>query len=191
MANKARLEGVYQDKVVPALLEEFKYGNVMQVPRIEKIVINMGMGEAVQNPKSIDDAVKDMMIITGQKPVVCKSRRSIATFKLRENMPIGVMVTLRRRQMWEFLDRLIHVAIPRVRDFKGVSAKAFDGKGNYSLGIREQIIVPEIDYDKLTKIRGMNVTIVTTAPNDEESRAMLASLGMPFVKKSKGQQAQA
>ncbi len=191
MANKARLEGVYQDKVVPALLEEFKYGNVMQVPRIEKIVINMGMGEAVQNPKSIDDAVKDMMIITGQKPVVCKSRRSIATFKLRENMPIGVMVTLRRRQMWEFLDRLIHVAIPRVRDFKGVSAKAFDGKGNYSLGIREQIIVPEIDYDKITKIRGMNVTIVTTAPNDEESRAMLASLGMPFVKKSKGQQAQA
>lgn len=191
MANKARLEGVYQDKVVPALLEEFKYGNVMQVPRIEKIVINMGMGEAVQNPKSIDDAVKDMMIITGQKPVVCKSRRSIATFKLRENMPIGVMVTLRRRQMWEFLDRLIHVAIPRVRDFKGVSAKAFDGKGNYSLGIREQIIFPEIDYDKITKIRGMNVTIVTTAPNDEESRAMLASLGMPFVKKSKGQQAQA
>ncbi len=191
MANKARLEGVYQDKVVPALLEEFKYGNVMQVPRIEKIVINMGMGEAVQNPKSIDDAVKDMMIITGQKPVVCKSRRSIATFKLRENMPIGVMVTLRRRQMWEFLDRLIHVAIPRVRDFKGVSAKAFDGKGNYSLGIREQIIFPDIDYYKITKIRGMNVTIVTTAPNDEESRAMLASLGMPFVKKSKGQQAQA
>jgi len=187
MTKKARLEGVYKEKVVPALIEEFKYGNVMQVPHIEKVVINMGLGEAIQNPKAIDEAVQDISIITGQKPVVCKARRSIATYKLREGMPIGVMVTMRRRRMWEFLDRLIHVAIPRVRDFKGVSTKAFDGKGNYSLGVREQIIFPEIDYDKISKIRGMNITIVTSAVNDEESRAMLRQLGMPFRKK--GQQA--
>jgi large subunit ribosomal protein L5 len=187
MTKKARLEGVYKEKVVPALIEEFKYGNVMQVPHIEKVVINMGLGEAIQNPKAIDEAVQDISIITGQKPVICKARRSIATYKLREGVPIGVMVTMRRRRMWEFLDRLIHVAIPRVRDFKGVSTKAFDGKGNYSLGVREQIIFPEIDYDKISKIRGMNITIVTSAVNDEESRAMLRQLGMPFRKK--GQQA--
>lgn len=153
MTKKARLEGVYKEKVVPALIEEFKYGNVMQVPHIEKVVINMGLGEAIQNPKAIDEAVQDISIITGQKPVICKARRSIATYKLREGVPIGVMVTMRRRRMWEFLDRLIHVAIPRVRDFKGVSTKAFDGKGNYSLGVREQIIFPEIDYDKISKDR--------------------------------------
>lgn len=183
MAVKSQLAQRYREKVAPALIEEFKYPNVMMVPRIEKVVINMGMGEAIQNPKSIDEAVNDLTLIAGQKPVVCRARRSIATFKLRQGMPIGVMVTLRDEQMWAFLTRLLSVALPRVRDFKGVSDKAFDGRGNYSLGIREHIIFPEIDYDKINKIRGMNITVVTTAKTDEEARSLLRHLGMPFVKR--------
>jgi large subunit ribosomal protein L5 len=170
----------YQEKVAPALREEFKYKNVMQIPRLEKLVVNMGLGEAIQNPKAIDESLNDLGLITGQKAVVCRARRSIATFKLREGMPIGVKVTLRGPRMWEFLERLVYVALPRVRDFKGVSPKAFDGKGNYSLGVREHIIFPEIDYDKITKIRGMNISMVTTAKTDEEALAMLRHLGMPF-----------
>ncbi|MEL6178420.1 MAG: 50S ribosomal protein L5, partial [Myxococcota bacterium] len=165
------------------LQSQFGYGNIMQVPRLEKVVVNMGLGEAIQNAKVIDAAVNDMAKLTGQRPVVCRARRSIATFKLREGMPIGVKVTLRSRRMWEFLDRLMNIAIPRVRDFKGVSRKAFDGRGNYSLGIKEQIIFPEINYDSIDKIRGMNVTIVTTAETDDEARALLEQLGMPFRKK--------
>jgi large subunit ribosomal protein L5 len=183
MVERARLNEKYLNEVVGGLQEQFGYTNVMQVPRLEKVVVNMGLGEAIQNAKAIDAAVSDMMLITGQRPVVTKARRSIATFKLREGMPIGAKVTLRSRQMWEFLDRLVNVAIPRVRDFKGVSRKAFDGRGNYSLGIREQIIFPEIDYDKIDKIRGMNVTIVTTSKTDDEARALLERLGMPFRKK--------
>ncbi len=182
MGSNPRLQVKYREAAVSALQEEFQYPNVMQIPRIEKVVINMGMGEAVKDPKTINEAVSDLTLISGQKPVVCRARRSIATFKLREGMPIGVKVTLRASKMWEFLDRLIHVAIPRVRDFKGVSTKAFDGKGNYSLGIREQIIFPEIDYDKINKIRGMNITIVTTATTDEEALALLRHLGVPFRK---------
>ncbi len=182
MGQKAKLETVYREKVAPALLEEFKYKNVMMVPRVEKVVVNMGLGEAIQNPKVVDEALNELMAITGQRPVITRARRSIATFKLREGMPIGVMVTLRERRMWEFLTRLLDIAIPRVRDFKGVSRKAFDGRGNYSLGVREQIIFPEIDYDKISKIRGMNITIVTTAKTDEEARSLLTHLGMPFTK---------
>jgi large subunit ribosomal protein L5 len=170
----------YQEKVSPALREEFKYKNVMQIPRLEKLVVNMGLGEAIQNPKAIDESLNDLGLITGQKAVVCRARRSIATFKLREGMPIGVKVTLRGPRMWEFLERLVYVALPRVRDFKGISPKAFDGKGNYSLGVREHIIFPEIDYDKITKIRGMNISMVTTAKTDEEALAMLRHLGLPF-----------
>lgn len=181
--GEPRLKGRYQTKAVPALQEEFKYGNVMELPRLEKVVVNMGLGEAIQNPKAIDESVNDMALITGQRPVVCRARRSIATFKLREGMPIGVKVTLRGRQMWEFMDRLLHVALPRVRDFKGVSTKAFDGKGNYSLGIKEHIIFPEIDYDKISKIRGMNISMVTTAKTDEEAMALLRAMGMPFRKR--------
>ncbi|MEO1271364.1 MAG: 50S ribosomal protein L5 [Myxococcota bacterium] len=179
----ARLQQKYRDDVVSGLQSQFGYGNIMQVPRLEKVVVNMGLGEAIQNAKVIDAAVNDMAKLTGQRPVVCRARRSIATFKLREGMPIGVKVTLRSRRMWEFLDRLMNIAIPRVRDFKGVSRKAFDGRGNYSLGIKEQIIFPEINYDSIDKIRGMNVTIVTTAETDDEARALLEQLGMPFRKK--------
>lgn len=178
-----RLRVKYKETVAPAVFKELGLGNVMETPRIEKIVVNMGLGEAIQNPKAIDDAVNELTAITGQRPVVCRARRSIATFKLRAGMPIGVKVTLRGARMWEFLDRLIHVALPRVRDFKGVSAKAFDGKGNYSLGIREQIIFPEIDYDKINKIRGMNISVVTTAKTDEDALVLLRHLGMPFRKK--------
>jgi len=174
---------MYRNEVVQGLQEQFQYKNVMEVPRLNKVVVNMGLGEAIQNAKAIDAAVGDLMKITGQRPVICKARRSIATFKLREGMPIGVKVTLRSRQMWEFLDRLLNIAIPRVRDFKGVSRKAFDGRGNYSLGIKEQIIFPEIDYDEIDKIRGMNITIVTTSNTDDEARALLERLGMPFRKK--------
>lgn len=177
-----RLYERYVDKVVPALNEEFGYKNPMEVPSLTKVVVNMGLGEAIQNIKLIESAVQQIGLITGQKPVITKARRSIATFKLREGMPIGVMVTLRRDRMWEFLDRLMNIALPRVRDFRGVSAKAFDGKGNYSLGIREQIIFPEINYDKIEKIKGLNVTVVTTARTDEEARALLKALGMPFAK---------
>jgi large subunit ribosomal protein L5 len=172
----------YQKDVVPSLMKEFKYGNPMEVPRLQKIVVNMGLGAAIENNKIIETGVEDLKAITGQKPVITRAKKAIATFKLRENLPIGVMVTLRSDRMWEFLDRLITFALPRVRDFKGVSPKAFDGRGNYTLGIREQIIFPEIDYDKIDKIKGMNVSIVTTAKNDEQGRALLRALGMPFRK---------
>jgi large subunit ribosomal protein L5 len=176
------LEKKYREAVVPALMKEFQFGNIMQVPRLQKIVVNMGLGEAVQNQKIIESAVEELGTITGQKPVVTKAKKSIASFKLRENLPIGAMLTLRRERMWEFADRLLNLGLPRVRDFKGVSPKAFDGRGNYTLGIREQIIFPEIDYDKIEKIKGMNITFVTTAPTDEQGRALLRELGMPFRK---------
>lgn len=178
----SRLHKKYRDEVVGALMKEFSYGNPMQVPRLEKIVVNMGLGEAVQNAKLIESAAAELAQITGQKPVVTRARKSIASFKLREGMPIGVMVTLRSERMWDFADRLISLALPRMRDLKGVSARAFDGRGNYTLGIREQIIFPEIEYDKIDKIKGMNVTFVTTAKDDEHARALLRGLGMPFRK---------
>jgi large subunit ribosomal protein L5 len=178
----ARLEKHYRENVIPALMKEFQLGNIMQAPRLQKIVVNMGLGEAVQNQKIIESAVEELGTITGQKPVVTKAKKSIASFKLRENSPIGAMVTLRRSRMWEFADRLLNLGLPRVRDFKGVSPKAFDGRGNYTLGVREQIIFPEIDYDKIEKIKGMNITFVTTAPTDEQGRALLRELGMPFRK---------
>jgi large subunit ribosomal protein L5 len=176
----ARLRDAYKDKVVPLLMKEFGYKNPMQVPRLEKITVNMGVGEAIQNIKVLDTAVDTLTAITGQKAVITKAKKSIANFKLREGMPIGAMVTLRQDIMYEFFDRLVNITLPRVRDFKGVSPKAFDGRGDYSLGVREQIIFPEVDYDKIDKIRGMNITIVTTAKNDEEARALLRHLGMPF-----------
>lgn len=162
------------------MIQEFRYKSVMQAPRLQKIVVNMGLGEATQNIKILDSASAELAAITGQKPVITRARRSIAAFKLREGMPIGVMVTLRRDKMFEFLDRLMNIALPRVRDFRGVSDKAFDGRGNYTLGIKEQIIFPEIDYDKIDKIKGMNITIVTSAPTDEEAKFLLRRLGMPF-----------
>jgi len=175
-----RIKDIYDSEVVPQLVKEFAYENPMQIPRITKIVVNMGLGEAVQNPKVVDAAMEDLRTITGQQPIVRRARRSIAGFKLREGMRIGACVTLRRSRMWEFYDRLVSVALPRVRDFRGVSTKAFDGKGNYSMGIREQSIFPEIDYDKMDKLRGLNITIVTTAKTDDEGRALLRMLGMPF-----------
>lgn len=176
----ARLRTKYLKEVVPALTKEFGYKNIMQVPRLQKVVLNMGLGEALANNKLLDSAVEQLADITGQKPVVTKARKSIANFKLREGQSIGAMVTLRGERMFEFLDRLVNVALPRVRDFKGVSSKAFDGAGNYTLGVKEQIIFPEIVYDKVDKIKGMNITIVTTATTDEESRSLLRLLGMPF-----------
>lgn len=176
----ARLKQKYRQEVVPALIEEFGLKNVMQVPKMTKIVVNMGVGQAVQNVKLIDYALSELNLITGQKPVVTKARQSIATFKLRKGMPIGCMVTLRGNRMFEFFDRLVNVALPRVRDFRGLSPKAFDGRGNYSLGVREQIIFPEINYDKVERIMGMNITIGTTADNDELARSLLARMGMPF-----------
>jgi large subunit ribosomal protein L5 len=176
----ARLAASYKEQVIPALMKDFGYKNPMQVPKIEKVVVNMGLGEAITNNKLIEQAEEQMMAITGQKGVVTRSRKSIANFKLRENQPIGVMVTLRKHRMYEFLDRLLSMALPRVRDFKGVSGKSFDGKGNYTLGIKEQIIFPEINYDRIEKIKGMNITIVTTARSDEEGRALLKYMGMPF-----------
>jgi len=170
----------YAESVIPALRKKFSYKNPMQVPRLQKIVVNMGLGQAVQNPKVIDSAVSDMRAITGQSPIVTRARKSIASFKLRENLPIGVMVTLRRERMWEFVDRLISFALPRVRDFKGISSKGFDGRGNFTMGLREQIIFPEIDYDKIDVVKGMNISFVTTAKTDEEGRALLAELGLPF-----------
>ncbi len=178
----ARLQTKYREGIVPELREEFSYGNPHEVPRVTKVVLNMGLGEAVQNPKIIESAQAELTAIAGQRAVVTRAKRSIATFKLRQGMPIGVSVTLRRVQMWEFLDRLLNVALPRVRDFRGVNPKGFDGKGNYSMGIREHIIFPEIDYDKTDKIKGLNVTIVTTATTDEEARSLLRRLGMPFRK---------
>lgn len=178
--GQARLWLRFQKEIVPALMKEFNYSNTMQVPRLHKVVVNMGLGEAISNNKLIEAAVVQMAAITGQKPVVTKSRKAIANFKLRENQPIGVMVTLRRDRMYEFVDRLVSIAMPRVRDFKGVSAKAFDGKGNYTLGLREQIIFPEVNYDAVEKIKGLNITIVTSARTDEEGRALLRHLGMPY-----------
>ncbi len=175
-----RMRDKYRDKVVPAMTKKFGYTNPMQLPRIEKVVVNMGLGQAVANPKMIESAVDEICDITGQKPVVARAKKAISNYKLRTGMPIGVFVTLRRERMWEFLDRLITVALPRVRDFKGVSPKGFDGRGNYTLGLREQIIFPEINYDKIDSTRGMNVSIVTSAKTDEEGRALLTELGMPF-----------
>jgi large subunit ribosomal protein L5 len=179
-AYTPRLLERYRAQVVPALQERFKYKNPMQVPRINKISLNVGLGEAIQNARLLEAAVEELTQISGQKPVVTKSRKAIANFKLRENQSIGCMVTLRRDRMYEFLDRLVNVALPRVRDFRGVSPSAFDGRGNYSLGIREQIIFPEVNYDKVEKVRGLNVTIATSARTDDEGRALLAELGMPF-----------
>lgn len=176
----ARLKAHYRKNVTAALTKRFGYKNPMMVPRLQKVVINMGLGAAVGNPKLIDSAVEDLRAISGQKPVVTRARKSIATFKLRENLPIGVMVTLRAERMWEFLDRLINFSLPRVRDFKGVSPKGFDGKGNFTMGLREQIIFPEIDYDKIDVVKGMNISFVTTARTDEEGRALLTEIGIPF-----------
>ena len=176
----ARLLDRYRQEVVPAMMEEHSYKNVMQVPKLTKIVINIGLGEAIQNAKAIDAAVGDLQAITGQKPVVTKAKKSIAAFKLREGMPIGAMVTLRGQRQYEFLDRLVSVALPRIRDFRGVSPNSFDGRGNYTLGLREQLAFPEIDYDRIDKVRGLEVSIVTTAHNDEEGRSLLAKLGVPF-----------
>ncbi|MBE0597499.1 MAG: 50S ribosomal protein L5 [Desulfuromonadales bacterium] len=178
----ARLKEFYQAEVVPQLMKDLQLKNVMEVPRVEKVVVNMGLGEAIQNIKVLESAVDELGRITGQKAVITKAKHSIAAFKLREGMPIGTMVTLRRDKAYEFLDRLINVSLPRVRDFKGVSPKGFDGRGNYTLGIREQLIFPEIDLEKIEKIKGMNVTIVTSARTDEEGRALLTGLGMPFRK---------
>ena len=176
----ARLKELYDKEIVPKLMTEMKYKSVMQVPKLEKIVINMGLGEAIQNVKILDSAVVELGQISGQKAVITKAKKSIASFKLRQGMPIGCMVTLRQDRMYEFLDRLLNISLARVRDFKGVSPKAFDGMGNYSLGVKEQLIFPEIDYDKIDKIKGLNITIVTTAKTDEEGRALLKLLGMPF-----------
>ena len=180
----SRLKEIFQNELVPKLKEELQLKNVMEVPRVEKVVVNMGLGEAIQNVKILESAVEEMSRITGQKAVITRAKKSIAQFKLREEMPIGVMVTLRRDRAYEFLDRLINVSLPRVRDFKGVSAKAFDGRGNYTLGIREQLIFPEIDIEEIDKIKGMNVTIVTSARTDEEGRALLTGMGMPFRKQN-------
>lgn len=176
----ARLKTKYQNDVVPSMMKEFAYKNSMQVPRLEKITVNVGLGEATQNIKAVDAAVAEITVITGQKPVVTRAKKAIANFKLREGVPIGCMVTLRSERMYEFLDRLIHVALPRVRDFKGVSNRSFDGRGNYSLGLREQIIFPEIHADKVEKTRGMTITITTTAKTDQEGLALLRLMGMPF-----------
>jgi large subunit ribosomal protein L5 len=176
----SQVKTFYSDEIVPKLVDQFRYKNVMQVPKLKKIILNMGLGEAIQNIKILDSAVSELSLIAGQKPVVTRARKSIAAFKLREGMPIGCKVTLRGSRMYDFFARLVNVALPRVRDFRGVSGKAFDGRGNYSLGIKEHIIFPEIDYDKIDKIKGLNVTIVTTARTDEESKALLQFMGMPF-----------
>ena len=176
----ARLQQVYKDQVVPKLQEQFQYTNVMQVPRVKKITLNMGVGEAVADKKQIENAVRDMTAIAGQKPVVTKSRKSIAGFKIRDGWPIGCKVTLRGQHMWEFMDRLISLSIPRIRDFRVLNGKSFDGRGNYSMGVREQIMFPEIDYDKVDAIRGLDITITTTAETDEEGKALLAAFNFPF-----------
>jgi len=177
----SRLQEKYENEVVQALMEKFGYKNIMEVPKLEKIVLNMGVGEAKDNSKVLDAAVSDMQIIAGQKPVITRAKKSIANFKLRENMPIGCKVTLRKSQMFEFADKLMNVALPRVRDFRGASSKAFDGRGNYAIGVKEQLIFPEIEYDKIDKIRGMDIIFVTTAKTDEEARELLRFLGMPFA----------
>ena len=176
----SRLKEIYKKEIIKKMVEDFSYKNIMEVPKLEKIVVNMGLGEAIQNAKAIEASVNDLMSITGQKPIVTKAKKSIATFKLRVGMSIGCKVTIRGRRMYEFFDRLVNAALPRIRDFKGISGKSFDGSGNFTLGLKEQIIFPEINYDKIDKIRGMNISIVTTAKNDEEGRALLKYLGMPF-----------
>src|SRR5690554_1271486 len=178
----ARMKERFLNEITPALMQKFNYTSVMQVPKVEKVVINMGVGDAVGNAKLLDAAVEDLRIISGQKPVITRAKKSIAGFKLREDMPIGVKVTLRGERMYYFLDKLFNIALPRVRDFQGVSKKAFDGRGNYTLGLKEQLIFPEIEYDKVDKTRGMDIVIVTTAPSDKESRELLTQLGMPFIK---------
>lgn len=178
----SRLKEKYQKEITPALMSKFEYKSVMQVPKLEKIVVNMGVGDAVQNAKALDTAVEELAMIAGQKPVVTKAKKSIAGFRLREGMAIGCKVTLRGERMYEFLDKLIAVSLPRVRDFRGISKKAFDGRGNYTLGVKEQLIFPEIDYDKVNKVRGMDIVIVTTANTDEEARELLGQFGMPFQK---------
>jgi large subunit ribosomal protein L5 len=180
----ARLKEKFLNEITPALVQKFGYSSVMQVPKVEKVVINMGVGEAAGNIKVLDSAVADLQLITGQKPVITRAKKSIAGFKLREGMPIGVKVTLRGDRMYHFLDKLFNIALPRVRDFRGISAKAFDGRGNYTLGLKEQLIFPEVEYDKVDKIRGMDVVIVTTASTDEQGRELLDLLGMPFVKQN-------
>ena len=178
-----RLKEQYRQEVMPALMKEFGYQNVMQVPRLHKIVVNIGLGEAIQNPKALDSASEDVAAITGQKPVITRSKRSIANFKLRTGMPIGVMVTLRGDRMYELLDRMVNSALPRIRDFQGVSPYSFDGRGNYSLGIKEQVIFPELDYDKIDRIRGLQFTMVTSARSDEEGKRLLELMGMPFARR--------
>ena len=180
MATTPRLKEKYLSEVAKAMMEKFGYKNVMEIPRLEKVVLNMGVGEAVANPKVMDAAIADMTMIAGQKPVVTRAKKSIATFKIRQNMPIGVKVTLRGTRMFYFLDKLMNVALPRVRDFRGVNPNSFDGRGNYSMGVKEQLIFPEIDYDKIDKVRGMDIIVVTTAKTDEEARELLKLLGMPF-----------
>ena len=182
MANTPNLKKLYQDEVAPALMQKFGYKSTMQIPRLEKIVVNVGCSEARENAKVLDAVVSDLTTITGQKAVITKAKKSVANFKLREGMPIGAKVTLRGNKMWEFLDRLFNVALPRVRDFRGISADAFDGRGNYALGVKEQLIFPEIDYDKIDKIRGMDIVICTTAETDEEARELLTLIGAPFGK---------
>ena len=182
MANTPNLKKLYQDEVAPALMQKFGYKSTMQIPRLEKIVVNVGCSEARENAKVLDAVVSDLTTITGQKAVITKAKKSVANFKLREGMPIGAKVTLRGNKMWEFLDRLFNVALPRVRDFRGISADAFDGRGNYALGVKEQLIFPEIEYDKIDKIRGMDIIIVTTAQTDEEGRALLQQVGAPFAR---------
>lgn len=177
-----RLKEKYQTEIVPALMTKFNYASVMQVPKVEKIIINMGVGEAVANAKSLDTAIEDLQLIAGQKPVVTRAKKSIAGFKLREGMPIGAKVTLRGERMFHFLDKLMNVSLPRVRDFRGISSKAFDGRGNYTLGLKEQLIFPEVEYDKIDKVRGMDIVIVTSAKTDEEARELLTQMGMPFRK---------
>jgi large subunit ribosomal protein L5 len=177
-----RLREKYTQEIVPVLRQEFNYENIMQVPRLVKVVVNIGMGEAIQNAKALDAAVQDITTITGQKPVITRAKRSVAAFKLRTGMPIGTMVTLRGTRMYEFMDKLMNIVLPRIRDFQGISPKSFDGRGNFSTGLREQIVFPEIDYDKVDKIRGMEITVVTTARTDEEARRLLQLMGMPFQK---------
>ncbi|MEW8955388.1 50S ribosomal protein L5 [Clostridium sp.] len=177
----ARLQEKYNNEVIPAMMEKFGYKNIMQVPRLEKIVINMGVGEAKDNPKTLEAAVADLQLICGQKPILTRSKKSVANFKIREKMAIGCKVTLRKNKMYEFADKFVSIALPRVRDFRGVSSKSFDGRGNYALGIKEQLIFPEVEYDKIDKVRGMDIIFVTTAETDEEARELLRFLGMPFA----------
>lgn len=183
MATTARLKQDYTDRVVPALVDEYAFDNVMRAPRIDKIVVNIGMGEALQNANSLEAAARDLATITGQKPVITRAKTSVANFRLREGQAVGIKVTLRGAKMWNFLDRLVNVALPRQRDFQGISPDAFDGRGNYTLGLREQLVFAEIDYDKIDRLRGMEITIVTTANNDDEGRSLLSLLGMPFKRK--------